>query len=460
VFAQLARAGDLPHISRHVLEPGGMVPGTTAFPSTTGVAYLPLLTGCYPGTCNVPGIRWLDRERYAGRWWRDRVHVRSYCGYQGGLLNQDVRHRILSLFGIETDSVALCTPFKRDLTADRVRVQRPRAFYGSLAHYLEAGYGALDRAAGRALARAARGRHRLVFAVFPGLDGVTHFHDPWHPRALDMYRQLDRIVGRYAACDGLSGDHLFVLVSDHGMSRVEKHVDISLELEARGLSVLRHPIVWRRNPKLAVMVSGNASVQIYLNPGLIRANRWPLSAIEAGEVPGIPADLVSHLAALDGVALVAGTDGGDVVVVSAAGRARLAPLADGYVRYEPDTADVLGLGAETVTRSDREWLAASCDREFPDGPAQLLQVFRSPRAGDLAVVAASGADLRRQWEIPEHRSGHGSLTADHMRCLIAVNRPVAGPVRTVDLFPLVLEHLGHAVPADIDGTSVFCPGRP
>jgi hypothetical protein len=39
--------------------------------------------------------------------------------------------------------------------------------------------------------------------------------------------------------------------------------------------------------------------------------------------------------------------------------------------------------------------------------------------------------------------------------MVAVNRPVAGPVRTVDVFPLVLEHLGRAVPAEIDGTSVF-----
>ena len=50
VFDRLVAAGDLPNISRHVLEPGGRVPATTVFPSTTGIAYLPFLTGCYPGT--------------------------------------------------------------------------------------------------------------------------------------------------------------------------------------------------------------------------------------------------------------------------------------------------------------------------------------------------------------------------------------------------------------------------
>ena len=90
VFRHLVERGDLPQLSQHLLTPGGITPATTVFPSTTGVAYLPLLTGCYPGTCDVPGIRWLDRRHYGGAWWRDREHVRSYCGYQGGRLNDDL----------------------------------------------------------------------------------------------------------------------------------------------------------------------------------------------------------------------------------------------------------------------------------------------------------------------------------------------------------------------------------
>ncbi len=45
----------------------------------------------------------------------------------------------------------------------------------------------------------------------------------------------------------------------------------------------------------------------------------------------------------------------------------------------------------------------------------------------------------------------GRLVAEHMRCLMALNRPVEGPMRTVDLFPLVLKHLGHDAPVGIDG---------
>src|SRR5262245_28891006 len=81
-------AGRLPNLARMVAA-GGVGRAMTAFPSTTSVSYLPFFTGCTPGTCNVPSIRWLDRAQYDGRWWRSRNAVRSYCGYQAVLLDAD-----------------------------------------------------------------------------------------------------------------------------------------------------------------------------------------------------------------------------------------------------------------------------------------------------------------------------------------------------------------------------------
>ncbi len=458
VFAHLVDAGVLPNISRHILESGGITPATTVFPSTTGVAYLPFVTGCYPGTCDLPGIRWLDVRGYVGKWWGDREHLRSYCGPQGGLINSDLRPDLATLFDLVPDSVALCSPFNRDLTRDRDRVQAARAMWGVLAHYFGC-YAPLERAVGRALCDTAAERHRFVFAVFPGVDGVTHFWDPWHTLVLDMYRDFDRVVGEYAAAGGFAGDHLTLLVSDHGLTRVDHHTDVSLELEALGLPVLRYPVVWRRDPKVAVMVSGNGSVQLYLLPGVPRDRRFTIDQIEQGSVPGIPRSLVRHLAHLPGVALVVGRDGRELQLVSREGRARLIEEHGDRIRYAPGTADVLRLGGPAVY-GDREWLARTLDSPYPDAPVQLSQLFRSARTGDLVVVAEVGWDLRRDWEIPEHRSGHGSLTADHMRCLVASNHPIAGPVRTVDLFPLVLDYLGVPVPEGIDGVLPARPGAP
>lgn len=451
VFRHLVDRGDLPVLTQHVLEPGGITPATTVFPSTTGVAYLPFLTGCYPGTCDVPGIRWLDRRRYAGGWWRDREHVRSYCGYQGGRLNHDLPDGMRTLFDLEPDSVALCTPFNRGLGPGREKAIRARTLWGGLAHYTM-GYELLEQAVGEELIRLAPARHRFTFAVFPGVDGVTHFYDPWHESVLDTYRDFDAMFGRFVAAGGMDGDHLVVLVSDHGLSRVDQHTDIAVELEQAGVPVLRHPLhLWRRDPQAAVMVSGNASAQVYVKPGALRDARYPVSALEAG-VPGLPRRIVSWLAALPGVALVAGTEGDDIVVLSAGGRARLVTRGDGRIAYRPETGDPLVLGS-AAERHEREWLASSHGGAFPDAPMQLTQLFRSERTGDLVVIAAPGADLRRDWELPEHRSGHGSLHGEHMRCLVAANHAWDGPLRTTDLFPKILAHLGHDVPDGIDAAA-------
>ncbi len=450
VFSSLANAGDLPHLSR-VLSNGGPVLATTVFPSTTGVAYLPFLTGCYPGTCDVPGIRWMDRTQYTGRWIRDRHHVRNYCGVQGSYLNSDVPNHVASLFDLEADTVALCTPFTRGLARAGSRVGPLRLVLGGAAHYTK-NYEAVDAAVARAFIKIAGEHHRLVFAVFPAIDGITHSFDPWHPRVLNLYREFDRTLGKYIEAGGLDGDHLLAIVSDHGASRIDRHVCLSRELEAVGLRVMRHPRLWRRDPHVAVMVSGNGAAHVYLRPGHVRAERWTISDIEQGRVEGIPRWTVSHLAGLDGVAMVAGMDNDEVVLVSSQGRARLRTLENGAIAYTPVTADVLQTGCKAAVYSPAAWLERTYNGPFPDAPVQLTQIFRAARSGDLVVAAGPRADLREEWEIPQHRSGHGSLVAEHMQCLMAFNRPATGPMRTVDLFPLILEHLGHAIPQNIDGT--------
>ncbi len=449
VFDRLVAAGDLPSISRHVLEPGGRVPATTVFPSTTGIAYLPFLTGCYPGTCQVPGTRWMDVAHYGGRWIHDREHVRSYCGYQGGMLNSDVADSVRSIFDIEKDSTAICSPFTRGLGDGRHRRSVTRLVYGAAAHY-NCNYEPLDRAVCREMVEQAGQRPRFMFAVLPGIDGVAHLRHPEHARVLELYREFDRDLGRYLAAVGSDTDHLLMLVSDHGFSRMDRHVDIALALEDINIPTLRHPVLWRRRPRAAVMVSGNASAQVYLAPGTPRSYRYPLSAIESGEIEGIPKTLVEHLANLQGVAFVAAVEGEDVVVVSVSGRARITTQGN-IIGYTPETGAALGYGPTPQSHDSDGWLRATIDSPHPDGPVQLLQLFGSHRTGDLIVSAKSGTDLRSDWEVPEHKAGHGSLAADQMLCLAAINRPVEGPMRAVDTFPMILEHLGHDIPDGIDG---------
>ncbi len=442
VLRELLGRGDLPNLARWVIEPGGLGVGTTVFPSTTGVAYIPFLFGRFPGSVGIPGIRWLNRRGAAGGWREQWRAARSYCGVQGGWLNRDIAPAP-SLFDLVPDSIAICTPLTRGLAAGANRIPTRRVVLGAAAHYIGT-YPALDRAVARVWLEAADEPWRFLFVVFPGVDGISHLKDPLHPAVLESYRLVDRALGDFVARLRQRGEELpaFFVVSDHGMTVMRDHSDVAVQLERDGIRTLRHPMhVWRRHARAATMVSGNASVQVYFDP---RSGRdRPLTESE------IPGDVLDRFLALPAVRLAAcRSDTGGVIVRTRTGRARLTD-ASGLVRYAPQNGDPLGLGGYAEL-DDRELLARTRETDVPDAPRQLLQLFQSPRAGDLALAASPGADFRGPWEIPEHRAGHGSLIAEHMEVPIAASVALPElPMRTVDLMPTILERLDVAVPPGV-----------
>src|SRR5881409_2646625 len=144
VLRALLAQGDLPNLARWVIEPGGLTVGTTVFPSTTGVAYIPFLFGRYPGPANVPGARWLDRTGAAGGLRAQWRAARSYCGVQASWINRDISCGP-SIFELVPESVAICTPIIRGLARGASRLAVRRAILGIGAHFLGT-HSALDRA--------------------------------------------------------------------------------------------------------------------------------------------------------------------------------------------------------------------------------------------------------------------------------------------------------------------------
>ncbi len=89
IFEQQLARGDLPNLARYMVEPGAYRPATTVFPSVTGVAYIPYLTGMFPGRANIPGYRWFDRERYQKRP-LSVMRFRNYHGLGSYLMDRDL----------------------------------------------------------------------------------------------------------------------------------------------------------------------------------------------------------------------------------------------------------------------------------------------------------------------------------------------------------------------------------
>src|SRR5229473_500774 len=402
VLRVLLDRGDLPNLARWVLEPGGMTVGTTVFPSTTGVAYIPFLFGRYPGPAQVPGIRWLDRAAAAGGLRSQWRAARSYCGAQAGWIDRDIACGP-SMFELVPESLAICTPIVRGLRPSCHRMPVKRALLGIAAHFLGT-YPALDRAVADAWVAAARAPWRFLFVVFPGPDGLTHLHGPDHPLVLDSYRQIDRALGRFLARIRCASETPAIFVAaDHGASVVREHCDIALELERRSVPTIRHPLhVWRRNAQAAVMVSGNGCAHVYFRP------RSGCPTPRAGTA--VPSDVIEELVGLPAVRLAAWRDGrGELMVACGWQRARLG--ADGDAIYYDAFPGCPAATAAALPLSARRRFGAGGGR-WQRLPWTLGDSRASGRPRQLDRRPHRGAD-RRERAASVRAGAHGGRDACH-----------------------------------------------
>ena len=463
IFERLLHAGDLPEIQRHVVDRGGYRRASSTFTSTTGPAHLPFLTGCYPGTANVPGYRWFDRAAYrpglpAGPWC-----LRSYNGPEAFLYPRDLDPRIQTIYDLVDDSInvfGVVTKGVKDGNSLYERVKSPVWLWAHYGH----DYSSADKLAARATMAAVERRAEFAFVVFPGIDWQSHYVDAEGEGALASYRLVDRTVGRVARKlqqQGAYDDTLIVICSDHGHSPVHEHYDLPVRLETDGgLRVAYHSWpVFRRDPQAVACVSGNGMCQVYVKAGGWRHE--PTRDEIAGLHPGLLEMLLAE-PATDVVITRARERDGWLNVESRTGSALLRETAGGAIEYRRARgADPMGLAdglPERMTGDDA--LAATWGTDHPDGLVQIAQLYRSSRAGDITVSALPGYDLRDRYERPEHFSAHGSLHRMHMTTPLAVSAPLAeGPVRTADVFAIALEWLGRPLPDGVDGVSRLVSGQ-
>ncbi len=446
VLTALSDAGELPNITRHVLAEGSYLDGVTVLPSVTDVAYLPMLTVQYPGTANIPGIRWVDKSRFkSGRLFV--TAARSYVGAAHLRFNGDLHPGLETLFELCPSSFAVRSDIHRGLSHGRNRFHHLSIPFMFFSHYLKRA-DFIDRLAMGSLMRATQRMRddlpRFVFVPLLDVDTASHAYGPHHRRTIAAYRRLDAAIGaiiqRLRTLGVWRRTHLLVS-SDHGHTATHEHLNLRRLVSELGYSVLEHPNVYRRWADAAVMISGNSFANIYL----ASEGKWdgPLTGQTLWREHPRLLDALSRRVEVEWPAYR--SDAGLIEIASASGRARVG-RENGWYAYHYDGEDPLRLGLAHTRVPASAALQVTAETGFPDALEQMWHLFESRRAGDIVVTSKPGYDLRGRREIPEHHSSHGALCRDHMRVPILSNRPLRneGPVRTVDLFPTVASSLGLA----------------
>lgn len=450
VMEDLCRKGRLPSIGESLCQNGGPRTAVTAFPSTTGPAYLPFLTGCYPGTCNLPGIRWFDRDCYAANP-LSKNRYRSYVGPASFYMNGDISPEKKTLFELIPRSVSIFSPINRGVKFRGNKSMVSRIWHWYYAHLTDR-WGLIDEAAKKKVLRSLKEAPEFLFAVFPCIDEFSHLSSPFHPRTLEAYQGLDQAVGEIVKTlkgEGRWEETFIVIVSDHGLSETKRHFPLNQFLEDLGVPPLYYPkVIFNWAFEAASMVSGNGMANLYFKNGHGWKGRTPWEEIEARRDR-----VIERLLERPEIGLMAGLrQDGSVVVKSRRGEGLITTGIKETLQYQVKGSDPFGYPKLPEMMTDRRSLELTAGTDYPDALAQLLQIFRSRRAGDLILSAEKGYDLRQRHEIPEHKSSHGSLHWEHMKIPLISNATFpGGPIRSVDVFPQVLKLLGRPIPQLIDG---------
>lgn len=456
-LAAALNRGELPAMAALRTE-GGLHVVTTVFPSVTGVAYVPFLTGRFPGPVGIPGLRWYDRARRIGVLLG---HARSYTGPEMPRIDADLDRGVPTLFErLPREALGCLSVIGRGLRSGERVASGPgwtlRATSAHLRGDVDA-WLAIDREAGAAFARAVRRRRpRFAFAAFTGIDKASHADGHDAPRVLAALRTVDDTVAtlrRDAERDGRWPSSQVWVVSDHGHAPVHHHDELTAVLRSAGYRIRAHPFAFLPGAEVAVMVSGNAMAHVYVE---LAQRRRPFGAVVAERWR----DLLDLLSERDSVDLVAVPEGPDMVRVRSRlrGDALISRTGEGF-SYRHTGGDPLRLPEFERWTADAVH-EASFEGEYPDAAVQLLSLAASERCGDVVLSAAPGWDFRARYEPIPHRSTHGGLHRDQMRVPLLVGRQVAGrPRRTVDVMPSALQVLGLPRGVDLDGRSFVQDGR-
>ena len=449
VFFDLLSRGELPQISKWLADKGTALKSVTSFPSTTGPAYLPFLTGAFPGTCNVPGIRWFDKVQFENSRFSVSRH-RSYVGLESYLMGRDINPHVKTIFELVPESYSIFNPITRGARGGRNRTRYSRIWYWYYAHLTDH-WGLPDEAALEKTIEVLKKGCRYLFTVFPGIDEYSHLTHPRHEKVLERYKWLDGAVGEIAEFLSRKGEWESTqlwLVSDHGLSKTDNHFCVNAFLEKHDLPAFFYPLIFDKKGKRAAnMVSGNGMTHIYFK----NHDGWTRHTVR-GELERLAPNFLEDLLNEEAVDIVScrNADGG-VDVLSKRGEARI--FIDGHsIHYEVAGSDPFGYPKLPRDLNPQKSLDLTFESDYPDAPFQLAHIFTAPRAGDVVLSAAPGYDLRLKYENPEHKASHGSLHKSHMMVPLVCNKPFGDrPARTVDIFPTILSSLGIPIPGHIDG---------
>jgi len=449
VFREL-RSGRLPHIQQ-LIEQGALVEnGVTSFPSMTGYAYYPLVTGHDSSRSGVLGLRWFDRSRDFG-------NLRSYVGTTNDQMSADFapRPRLLYERFPHQHSYSFNTYANRGVKKNvkagfayaRAKYHRRFAVLSALGRLPMLGKFLMpdwEEAEAQGLETALRDLKKypkIQWVTIASMDAHHHVAGT-DDRYAELIRYADVLIGRYRDTSralGQETDRIYLITTDHGAADASDNLDVREVLASCcGLKAQRdrsthlmgaaldQPLSdWFGNDAVVVINGDMVNYLYFSDPERSGAESWrhPMKWDRLRSFKG--KDVVVSLSQQPGISLVLGWSDEQQAakVFSSRGEATIRTQPEG-LSYSWQGQDPLEYEAVARDRplldgkphDDRAWLDATYGTRFPDAVFRIVRLLTAPGAPDLVLTAAQGWDLGKDYEVlvGNYRGGHGGLRAEEM----------------------------------------------
>lgn len=450
IFADLTKKGELPNISKYM--PEGGYSAVAAFPSATGPVSVPLVTGCFPGTCNIPGVRWFDRNLPEGKV-LTMNRFRDYLGWGAYAMDHDLSKSVRTIFEYSRQAANIFGMLNRGCG-----LMRDPAFFRMHSRFHSASdAAAIDEAdllAFHWFANALRRDTDFVLYSFPPM-ALAHGAGLSREASKDAYRKLDADVERAVELlkqKGMYEGSALFMTADFCIGEKKQCFDLTKFLSERfnEVSTIGGLKEWQRSDAIS-MSSGTSMSHVYIKSGDDWQKRTFFEDIER---KGLAGSLIEK----GPVDIIAGRSlNGGIIVQSLRGRAHIHEDADGRITYIVKGADPFGFGAVSQVLTSREAFDAAADSAYPDGIISMLQLFKSGRTGDLVISLAEGAYLAGNAVADPFNVASGSLhRSNTLVPLFSSVRLSQNIIRTADIFATIIDLMGIDPIHSMDGMAMPC----
>lgn len=455
-FEDAIASNQLPNIKALIDNGTYIKNGIGAFPSMTGYAFYPFITGVDASKSGILGLRWFDRSL-------DNGNLRNYVGRTNVYMNQDITDTIKNIFELSGDMYTASINSFMNKGVDDGRITgwthttakfegksifRPIRAIPIVGEDLAKDHFQHETQVMEMAKDQLLKNPKVQWIALPSPDASHHIFGMTDTYSL-LLQHIDNLVGDFRnTIDSLGqkDSRMIAIVTDHGVSDVEQNLDIvPLAKEKIGLDLVRGNAVNYRSMILDEplanfvdkdgywVINGNLSAYLYLrDPSKSGAESWRKNInyqdLIAYKKEGNTINIPKSFAALEGIQLVIyKKDDQNIIVQDKAGYATITKKNDQY-RYQASTADPLKYMDHDLTDTfltKEVWIDQTINTEYPDAIYRLFSLMEAPNIGDLVITSTEGYDLAKDYEVivNDYKGGHGGLHASQLRVPYIIYSP-------------------------------------